>query len=88
MPAKPRWLLAIPDAIEQLEELDRALLTRRDLEQLFGVSRARAATLMRMFGAELTGYALTLPRIELLRQESRAGDWGHHHDRSRGRPQG
>ncbi len=68
MPAKPRWLLAIPDAIGQLEELERELLTRRDLERLFGVSRARAATLMRLFGAELTGYALTLPRVELLRQ--------------------
>ena len=68
MPAKPRWLLAIPDAIEQLEELDRPLLTRRDLEQLFDVSRARAATLMRLFGAELTGHVLTLPRVELLRQ--------------------
>ena len=68
MPAKPRWLLAIPDAIGQLEELDRSLLTRRDLERLFGVSRARAATLMRTFGAELTGHALTLSRVELLRQ--------------------
>ena len=68
MPAKPRWLLAIPDAIGQLEELERELLTRRDLERLFGVSRAGAATLMRLFGAELTGYALTLPRVELLRQ--------------------
>ena len=68
MPAKPRWLLAIPDAIGQLEELERELLTRRDLERLFGVSRARAATLMRLFGAELTGYTLTLSRVELLRQ--------------------
>ena len=41
MPAKPRWLLAIPDAIRQLEALDRDLLTRRDVEKLFGVSRAR-----------------------------------------------
>ena len=45
MPARPSWLLAIPDAIEQLEALGRPLLTRRDLERLFGVSRARAATL-------------------------------------------
>ena len=70
MPAKPRWLLAIPDAIGQIEELERELLTRRDLKRLFGVSRARAATLMRLFGAELTGYALTLPRVELLRQSA------------------
>ena len=39
MPAKPRWLLSIPDAISQLEKLDRTLLTRRDIEHLFGVSK-------------------------------------------------
>ena len=68
MPARPQWLLAIPDAIRQLEDLDRELLTRRDVEQLFGVSRARAAQLMHTFGADLTGYARTLPRTRLLRQ--------------------
>ena len=68
MPARPRWLLALPDAIAQLEALDRPLLTRRDLEALFGVSRARAATLMRTFGAEWTGSIRTLPRTTLLRQ--------------------
>ena len=68
MPATPRWLLALPDAIRQLDALDRDLLTRRDLEQLFGVSRARAATLMQTFGAALTGNQRTLPRTQLLRQ--------------------
>ena len=68
MPPKPRWLLAIPDAISQLEKLDRTLLTRRDIEHLFGVSTARAATLMQTFGAEMTGYQRTLPRTKLLRQ--------------------
>ena len=68
MPATPRWLLAIPDAIRQLDALDRDLLTRRDLEQLFGVSRARAATLMQTFGAALIGNQRTLPRTQLLRQ--------------------
>ena len=68
VPAKPRWLLAIPDAISQLEKLDRTLLTRRDIERLFGVSTARAATLMQTFGAEMTGYQRTLPRTKLLRQ--------------------
>ena len=68
MPARPRWLLAIPDAIQQLDALDRPLLVRRDLESLFGVSRARAATLMRAFGAEWTGSIRTLPRTALLRQ--------------------
>ena len=68
VPAKPRWLLAIPDAIRQLEALDRELLTRRDLERLFGVSKVRAAALMTAFGAGRTGHLLTLPRAELLRQ--------------------
>ena len=68
MPARPRWLLAIPDAIRQLEALDRDLLTRRDIERLFGVSKVRAAQLMTAFGAGRTGHILTLPRAELLRQ--------------------
>ena len=68
VPAKPRWLLSIPDAISQLEQLDRTLLTRRDVERLFGVSKARAATLMQTFGAELVGNQRTLPRTKLLQQ--------------------
>ena len=68
MPAKPRWLLAIPDAISQLEQLDRQLLTRRDIERLFGVGKVRAAALMTTFGAELVGNQKTLPRTKLLQQ--------------------
>jgi hypothetical protein len=68
MPAKPRWLLAIPDAIQQLEALDRELLTRRDLEQLFGVSKTRAAALIRTFGAGRTANVRTLRKTQLLRQ--------------------
>ena len=60
--------LAVPDAVRQLEALDRDLLTRRDVERLFGVSRARAAQLMPMFGAELVGAARVLRRTEFLRQ--------------------
>ena len=68
MPATPRWLLALPDAIRQLEQLDRDLLIRRDLERLFGVSKGRAVALMTAFGAGRTGHLLTLPRADLLRQ--------------------
>ena len=66
MPARPRWLLAIPDAIRQLDALDRELLTRRDIERLFGVSKVRAAQLMATFGAGRTGHILTLPRAARL----------------------
>jgi hypothetical protein len=55
LPAEPRWLLTLPDAIQQLEALDRELLTRRDLEHLFGMSRARAAVIMGAFGAGRIG---------------------------------
>ena len=48
--------------------LDRDLLTRRDVERLFGVSRARAAQLMRTFGAERVGALRVLRRTALLRQ--------------------
>ena len=68
MPATPSWLLALPDAIRQLETLDRDLLTRRDVERLFVVSRARAAQLMRTFGAERVGASRFLRRTALLRQ--------------------
>ena len=68
MPATPRWLLAVPDAIRQLETLDWDLLTRRDVERLFGVSRARAAQLMRTFGAARVGASRVLRRTALLRQ--------------------
>ena len=72
MPAKPRRLLAIPDAISQLEQLDRQLLTRRDIERLFGVGKVRAAALMKTFGAELVGNQRTLPRTKLLQQSEEA----------------
>ena len=68
VPATPRWLLALPDAIRQLDALDRDLLIRRDLERLFGVSKVRAVALMTAFGAGRTGHLLTLPRAAFLRQ--------------------
>ena len=63
----PRWLLTIPDALTQLETSERPLLTRRDLQQLFGISKPQAAILMRRFGAERTGNLGTLSRDQLLR---------------------
>ena len=55
-PRSPVGCFAIPDAISQLEALDRQLLTRQDVERLFRRSaRLRAAALMQTFGAELVG---------------------------------
>jgi hypothetical protein len=67
MPFAPLWLSRIPDAVGQLEKLDRDTLTRRDLERLFGVSRALAAQLMHRFGATHVGSQLVLDRGDLIR---------------------
>jgi hypothetical protein len=67
MPFAPLWLPRIPDAVAQLEALDRDVITRKDLEQLFGVSRALAAQLMRRFGADRVGSQLVLDRPGLIR---------------------
>ena len=66
MPAKPRWLLAVPDAIAQLRALDRETITRPDMENLFAVSRARAWQLLRRFGATRTVNLLTIDRHALI----------------------
>ena len=44
------------------------MVTRRDIERLFGVGKVRAAALMKTFGAELVGNQRTLPRTRLLQQ--------------------
>ena len=67
MPFAPLWLSRIPDAVAQLDALDRDAITRRDLEQLFGVSRALAARLMHRFGAARIGSQLVLDRAALSR---------------------
>ena len=57
MPAKPRWLLSIPEPSASSSS------TRRDIERLFGVGKVRAAAL-----TELVGNQRTLPRTRLLQQ--------------------
>ena len=66
MPRKPRWLLAIPDAITKLGQLKRDTLTRRDLEVLFAVSRVTATKLMKKFGADRVAQTDVLPKARLL----------------------
>ena len=67
MPFAPNWYPRIPDAIAQLEQLDRDLLTRTDLEALLGVSRARAAQLLHRFHARPIGSQLVVDRPALIR---------------------
>src|SRR5262245_29274531 len=62
------WPDRVPDAIVQFNALEHDLVTRRDLESLLGVSRPRAAELMREFGAERVGSVLAIKRPKLLRR--------------------
>ena len=47
MPRSPAWLTSLPDAIEQLKTLQRDTITRRDIEELLGVSKRRAVISIR-----------------------------------------
>jgi hypothetical protein len=67
MPIAPNWYPRIPDAIAQLETLDRDLLTRTDLEVLLGVSRPRASQLLHRFHARPIGSQLVVDRLGLIR---------------------
>ena len=78
MPAKPMWLLKIPDAVRQLEKLEREIITRSDVQTLFGVSKSQANNLMLRFGAERTSHLLTIPRsvlLDVLRKRSRSREF-------------
>ena len=68
MPRCAAWLTALPDAIDQLEALQRDTITRRDLEALLGLSKRFAVVLMHRLGARRLGNALVLDRHALVRQ--------------------
>jgi hypothetical protein len=58
---------AMREATAVLDKLDRDAITRRDVEQLFGVSRPLASQLMHRFGATRVGSQLVLERADLIR---------------------
>lgn len=68
MPRQAHWLTRLPDAIRNLEHLERNVLLRRDLEALLGVSKVRATQLMHALGGRAFGNRLQLERTVLLEQ--------------------
>ena len=42
MPAKPQWLLRVPEILEQLSDLKTPVIDRSGIEQLFGLKRRQA----------------------------------------------
>jgi hypothetical protein len=66
MPAKPEWLLRLPEIRAELEHLDVAIVDRAGIERIFGVRRRRAIELMHQFGGYQTGRTFLLDRVRLL----------------------
>jgi hypothetical protein len=66
MPAKPEWLLRLPEIREELEHLAVPIVDRAGIERIFGVKRRRAIELMHQFGGYQTGRTFLLDRVRLL----------------------
>jgi len=68
MPAKPQWLLRLPQIIEALESIVAPVVDRDSVEQLFGISRRRAIQLLHRFGGYQAGKTFLVERQGLLAQ--------------------
>lgn len=75
MPAKPQWLLQIPQILEQLRAMDVPVVDRGACEKLFGVRRRQAVDLMHRFGGYQSGNAVLLDRGALIIQLQAIGVW-------------
>ena len=68
MPAKPLWLLRLPQIIEALESIVAPVVDRESVERLFGVSRRRAIQLLHRFGGYQAGKTFLVDRQDLVAQ--------------------
>ena len=66
MPAKPEWLLRLPDIRAELEHLNVPVVDRSGVERIFGLRRRRAIELMHEFGGYQAGRTFLLDRARLL----------------------
>ena len=66
MPAKPDWLLRLPDIRTQLEYLDAPVVDRAVIERIFGLKRRRAIELLHQFGGYQAGRTFLLDRVRLM----------------------
>ena len=66
MPAKPEWLLRLPEIRAELEHLDVPVVDRAGIEHIFGLRRRRAIELMHQFGGYQAGRTFLVDRARLL----------------------
>ena len=66
MPAKPRWLLHLPEIIDQLCALEAPVVDRATVEGLFGLRRRQAINIMHSFGGYEIGKTALIERGVLI----------------------
>lgn len=66
MPAKPEWLLRLPEIRAELEYLEVPVVDRSGIERIFGLKRRRAIELMHQFGGYQAGRTFLLDRARLV----------------------
>jgi hypothetical protein len=66
MPAKPEWLLRLPEIRAELEHLAVPIVDRAGIERIFGLKRRRAIELMHEFGGYQAGRTFLVDRARLL----------------------
>lgn len=66
MPAQPRWLLHLPEIIEELCALEAPVVDRETVEGLFGLRRRQAINLMHSFGCYQIGKTALIERGALI----------------------
>ena len=66
MPAKPAWLLKIPEIVTMLEAFDVPVVDRAIIERLFGLRRRQAIELLHRFGGYQAGRTFLVDRHVLL----------------------
>ena len=74
MPAKPLWLLQIPEIVSLLETFDVPVLDRAIIERLFGLRRRRAIELLHRFGGYQAGRTFLVDRRLLIEHLRRLAD--------------
>src|SRR5664279_223796 len=66
MPAKPEWLLRLPEIRAELEHLEVPVVDRSGIERIFGLKRRRAIELLHQFGGYQAGRTFLVERRGLL----------------------
>jgi hypothetical protein len=74
VPAKPLWLLHIPEILSLLESFDVPVVDRSIIERLFGLRRRRAIELLHRFGGYQAGQTFLVDRRVLIDHLRRLAD--------------